>query len=791
MLPVAAQALLEAGQGLIDTFILGTSLLERVMTYSQWPDRENLLTRLDEIVERTLANNTSASNPQQSDLFEQYTKVLQTLAKWGPLLLVVDDLQWADLGSISLLFHLGRHLAGSRILIVGAYRREEVALGRDGKRHPLEPVVNEFQRDFGDVTVNVDQAERRDFVETILDSEPNQLGVAFREMLYQQTRGHPLFTIELLRGMQERGDVIKDPEGRWVEGPTLDWETLPARVEAAIAERIGRLPQPLRAALRVASVEGEDFTAEVVARVLGTDERDMVSQLSSQLDRRHRLVRPKVIQRPSEQRVSRYRFRNYLFQKYLYDNLDQVERAYLHEDVGNRLEEMYGDQASDIAVQLAWHYQEAKIAEKAIFYLRIAGEKAAQLSAYQEGITHLTKAMSLLMEQSDSNERAQQELALQLALGISWQGTAGSTSAEVKKANTRAYKLCQQLGDTTQLCLVLGEMVEFYYVRAEYRKALELAEESLGFAKSSEDPLLLAISHWYLGFILFGLGDFKSARIQLEQVITFYEPQEHHQSFVALRGKDVGVGALAYDACCLWCLGYPDQALKRSQEALTLARKLNHPFSLADVHCFAGCLFNEMRRDGVSLKQNAEELMRLTAEKVPGWQQTGRCYRGESLTMMGQVQEGIIQIREGLAEKHSMDALCYFSGSQGILAEAQAKEGLLVDALDTLDEALAFVEDTDERYWEAELYRLRGKVLITMEEYAQAKISLQKAIEIARHQNAKALELRAATTFARLLLKLGGTDEAYQMLEPIYSWLTEGFDSPDLKEAKALLEELS
>jgi predicted ATPase len=612
-LPLTAQALVEAGPDLIDTFVPRAALLERAMTCA--PGRTDWLTRLDELVERK-PTGPGMPGPQQSDLFEQYTRVLQALARQGSLVLVVDDLQWADAGSINLLFHLGRQLAGSRILIVGAYRPEEVALGRDGARHPLTPVVNELQRDFGDVTVNVDQAESRDFIEAFLDSEPNRLGVAFREMLYRQTRGHPLFTIELLRGLQER----QDPEGHWVEGPALDWETLPARVEAVIAERIGRLAEPLQAALRVASVEGEDFTAEVVARVLETDERKMVPRLSSELDRRHRLVRAQAIERLGARRVSRYRFRNYLFQKYLYDNLDEVERAYLHEDVGNVLEELYGDQASEIAaiaaiaVQLAWHFQEAGIAEKAIHYLHQAGERAVQLSAYQEGIAHLTRGLALLMNLPDSPERAEQELALQLALGIAWI-TTSAPAPEVEKAYTRARELCRQMGKTSQLWRVVGELSIFYYVRAEHQRARGLAEEALSLAQQAEDPLLVALGHWHLGVVLFGLGEYTTALGHLEQVIAFYNPEQHHRSLVVLSVADPGLSALAYVACCLWCLGYPEQALSRSQEALALARELGHPFSLADVLCYGGCLFNAMRRDAPALRDDAEELIRLANEK--------------------------------------------------------------------------------------------------------------------------------------------------------------------------------
>jgi adenylate cyclase len=270
-----------------------------------------------------------------------------------------------------------------------------------------------------------------------------------------------------------------------------------------------------------------------------------------------------------------------------------------------------------------------------------------------------------------------------------------------------------------------------------------------------------------------------------------YRPRTHHQPFVYLRGSDAGVSALAYDACCLWCLGYPDQALKRSQEAVALARELDHTFSLVDVLCFAGCLFHGLRRDAEELKEYAKELMPLSKGlgSLSFWG-TGTCYRGQALTMLGHVQDGIAQMRAGIADRQSIDARCYSTGMLGALAEAQAMEGKPDEGLVTLDEALALVAETDERYFQAELHRLKGKLLLARGDKTEAETSYRKAADVARAQQAKSWELRATTGLARLWQAQGRTDEARQSLAAIYHWFTEGFDTPDLLDASALLEEL-
>jgi len=802
-LPLAAQALLDSGPDLFDTFVPSAALLKHARAFA--PVGAGWLAELEKRSEQRQLPGYSIAGPQQNRLFEQYTGVLQVLARRHPVVVVLDDLQWADLGSISLLFHLGRQLAGNRILVVGAYRPEEVALGRidpqsgpgQRERHPLEPVINELQRDLGDITVALSQEEGREFVQALLASEPNRLDDAFSDMLYRQTRGHPLFTIELLRGLQEQGDLIQDEEGYWVEGTAIDWDRLPVRVEAVIAERIGRLAPPLRAALRVASVEGELFTAEVIAQVQATEQQEILRHLSRELDKKHRLVRAHSVQRTAGQLVSQYRFRHALFQRYLYSGLDQVERAYLHNQVGTALEQVYSVQESgltgeitEIAPQLARHFQEARNASKAIHYLQQAGERAVQLSAYREATAQLTEGLTLLASEPGYPDRSRQELALQLTLGMAQVGLVGY-GPEAQKAYAKARRLAQELGETTELCRVTGELAILYYVWAEHQRARELAEQTLSLAKQTQEPLLAAMAHTYLGFILFALGEFGSARGHLQQVIEIYDPERHHRAFISLRGSDFGLSALAYYACCLWCLGYPDQAAGLSKRALALARELDHSFSLTDVLAYAGCVLNEMLQDVRPLAQSADELMRLATEKVRGWLATATSLHGGALAMQGYLEDSIAEMRKGLELRQHGHEQCYETGCYCSLARAQLRAGHTEESLGTLAQALAQIEQTDERYTEAEIYRLHGVSLLTQGNEAEAETSLRKAIEIARRQGAKSWELRATTSLARLWRDQGRREEAQQLLAEIYGWFTEGFDTSDLVDAKALLDELA
>ncbi len=486
--------LLDHGPHLLDVFVPGGALLSRAMA------AEGVAPWLPRLREHIKGNWTRTQEGEQSHLFQQVTNVLRTIAQEHPLLLILDDIQWADAASISLLFHLGRRLgeADSKLLIACAYRPEEVALGRNGDRHPLTMVLSEFKRTFGDVWVHLGHAERgegRRFVDALLDSERNVLGSNFRAALFDRTGGHALFTVELLRAMKERGDLRLEPEtdGAWTEGPTLDWEVLPARVEAVIEARIDRLDPELREILTIACVEGEVFTAQVVAEVQDVPKRSILRRLSQDLEQRHRLVREQVEVYTGQRRLYRYRFGHGLFQNYLYKQLSQGERRLLHGDVGVALETLYEGQLDELAVQLAQHFYLADDPIHAFHYLTLAAERAAHIYASGEAITHYTRAIQLAGRvPPDSVSLARLHRGRGQAYGTLGDFECARTDHEI------ALKLARVAGEHRvewRALLGLGRL----WAARDHDRSREYFEAGLDLARHIADPIFLAGSLNWMG----------------------------------------------------------------------------------------------------------------------------------------------------------------------------------------------------------------------------------------------------------------------------------------------------
>ena len=830
-LPTAVQALVQVGPELIDLLVPGEGLLARAQAFA--PSGSPWCARLVELLKRKAASPTPAG-PHQSDLFEQVTHVLQALAREHPLLLILDDLQWADAGSISLFFHLGRRLAGSRILVLGAYRPEEVALGRGGEQHPLEPVINEFRGALGESLVDLAQAEGRRFVDALIDSQPNRLGAAFRETLYRHTGGQALFTVELWRGLQERGDLRRDAEARWVEGPGLDWEQLPTRVEAVIAQHITRLPREWQELLTVASVEGEEFTAEVLARVQGEQEEGVIHTLSRALSREHRLVQALTLRRLGEQRLSGYRFRHCLFQSYLYQRLDEVQRARLHEEVANALEALHGATprsavedyyrgaasrwdmllagqragVTAVAGQLARHFQAAGLMAKAVSYLQQAGERALSFVAHQEAFAHFNKALELLSTMPETPARARAEFNLQAGLILVLDGLRGLASPERGHVIARAYELAQQLGDALPLGSALYHLHWFHLHRGEVRLAMRLTQQIIDLTERKL-PRYLPDVHLCLAADLYTCGDFPAARECLEGLLVPNAPPfsgDHEYS------------ARTYLAFTRWYLGYPDQALQISQRNLSLAYETEDLETITNVLGECGAVFHQLRCELHATLEGAQHLLSHTSEgKWPLRWAKGMVLKGWADAHGEQAARAITEMCQGLAVWRATGEAARVPHWLALLAEGYALAGQPDEGLRAIAEALEQVERTDECFYEAELHRLRGELLwqkvkgtaeyrsvdeggragparsegMRDDKEPSAEECFLKAIEVARRQEAKSWELRATMSLARLWQSQGKREDAREKLAAVYGWFTEGFGTPDLQDAKALLEQLS
>ncbi len=346
------------------------------------------------------------------------------------------------------------------------------------------------------------------------------------------------------------------------------------------------------------------------------------------------------------------------------------------------------------------------------------------------------------------------------------------------------------MGETPQLFPTLGVLRTFYYMRAEHRTAMELAEQMLRLAERTGDPVLIALAHWSLGWVLHFLGEFVSAKAHLEHMIAFYDPKQHH-SLAFVYADDPGVSSLTWTSWTLWSLGYPDQALKRSQEMIALARELDHPFSLAFALCVAFMTHMFFLREFEAAQECVEPLVELSAkEGFVFFEASGIIYRGFVQIDAGEVEEGIAQMLRGRSYVEATDIRAYRPMFLAVLAEMYRKAGQAEQGLTAIAEALALIEKTDERFYEAESHRIKGELLRMQGDESEAEVSFHQAIEVAQRQQAKSWELRAAMSLSRLWQKQGKREEAHKLLADVYNWFTEGFDTRDLKDAKALLEEL-
>jgi predicted ATPase len=783
------QILVEVTPELVGVFVPGAKLLghfgKAIADKTGWTNRLEALTKKRP---STLAPGQPPND--QSRLIEQYTSFLGQLAGQAPLILFLDDLQWADPASLALLFHLGRHIARSRILILGAYRANDVALGRDGGRHPLEPVVNELTRYYGDITVDLDaipETANRRFVDALLDAEKNRLDESFRESLFRRTGGHALFTVELIRALQERGDLVHDDTGHWVAARKLNWDATPARIEGVIDERVSRLTPDQRSTLNIASVEGEIFTGEVIARVRDVHERDAIRVLSTQLGRQHQLVHSQGLWQVGRIRVSRYRFNHNLFQDYLYNTLDLAERSYLHEDIGVALEALFAGETEPVAADLARHFEHAHQVRKAAAYRLQAGHRGQRMSAHEEAIVHLERGIELVCTLPVDAEQMQLELELQITLGTVLITMVGYGSPRVDRVFARARELCRRLGDPPQLIPALLGQGLFALMRGEMDIARQDGHRSLSLSRSTGHEGFQIASHFLLGVTTLYAADYDAAKDHLEQVRRLYD-RDRHSGLAYEQGQDPAVGSLSFLARTLWLQGYPEQALARQEEAITLAESLDHPYSQA-VAALHSATLAYLLREWDRCQRMADRAHRLSERhNFSLWRANATVLQGAAQVQLGQAEEGIALITQGLYMWEATGAGLVSFG-RGCLAEACLMAGRRDEGLRTVEESLFRPEEI---WWLPEQYRLRAELLLLEPgQEEEAEEQLWQALGMAQEQGARSLELRVAVSLARVMGGAGRAAEAQAIVGGSVGWFTEGLALNELREAGELIASLN
>ena len=701
-----------------------------------------------------------------------------------PLILVFEDLHWTDVETQGFLDAVSESVASAKVLLLVNYRPEY--------RHEWGQKTYYTQLHLA--PLGTEEAE--ELLTFLLGNDASLK--ALKLLILDKTEGTPFFMEEVVQTLVEEGMLVRTdvgavlcdrpPEGAHVGAPLQ----IPTTVQGVLAARIDRLTAAEKELLQQLSVIGRQFPVSLVKAVVSQAE-DELHQILASLQAKEFLYEQPAFPE------SEYLFKHALTQNVAYGTVLQEQRKTLHERTGHAMEQLYRTSVSDHYGELAHHYSRSGNAKKAVEYLGLAGHQAVQRPANEEAVSHFIMAIELLQTLPDTPERSQQELTLHVALGVPLIATTGWATPEVGQVYMRAKELCKQVGDTPELFPVLWGLDSVYLIRAEHKQAHELGEQLLHLAQSRQDPALLVEAHVAMGCVLLLLGELTAARNHLAKGTALYDARQHHALAFIYGSFDPGVACLGNTTVPLWILGYPEQALKSSHEALMLAQTLSHPFSLALALTYSARL-DQLRREGQAVQDQAEAVMTLSTEQgFPAWLAWGTIFRGWALAEQGQRVEGISQTREGLAAWRATGSELWRSHNLALLAEAYGKNAQLEEGLSTVAEALAFVERTEERFYEAELYRLKGE--LTLEKFNvqgsqfkgedEVEACFHKAIDIAQKQQAKSWELRAATSLARLWKQQGKTQEAHALLAPVYNWFTEGFDTADLKDAKALLEELN
>ena len=703
--------------------------------------------------------------PQQrrQQTLEALASQVAALSSQNPLLMIFEDAHWADPTSLELFSRIVDKIPTLRVLLIVTFR-PEFDPPWIGRPHVTALTLNRLA-----------ERETSAIISRLVGNK--SLPPSVRQDIIERTDGIPLFVEEMTKAVLEAGDEgAAEQTVAAVPSPAL---AVPASLHASLMARLDRLG-PAKEVAQVGAAIGREFSHALLAAVARKPE----IELGSALDR---LIEAGLLFRQGVPPEAAYLFKHALVQDAAYGTLLREPRRALHARIAETLESQFAEIAENQPEVLARHFAEAGMSETAIQYWSKAGERALQRSANAEAAAHLTSAIELVPK---GGGESRLELRLQMALGSAARAIHGHAAPETLRVYTRAHDLLDETVPAKEQMAVLYGLYAVTFTRGEYAAARPVAEQALAVAALESDPEATAFANRMMGIVDWATGDFLAAAPRLRRVAELYAAESGNVTDLRY-SQDHSVFSLSMLALALWPLGFVDQAIEAASKALARAQQINHAMTTAFALIFGSTLCEFIRTDPLRGGHLFDEALDYCVNKdLRTYFPWSRFYGGLSLINRGQLDQGLEMMRGAMAAAKKINSKMLWTPHLGSLALALARAGQAEAALDLLSEALAAVEDMDERMFEAELHRIIGDVLLSVQRQGEAEVEFTRAIAIARQQQAKSWELRASMSLARLWRDQGKVQQARELLAPVYGWFTEGFDTRDLKEAKALLEEL-
>jgi predicted ATPase len=721
-------------------------------------------------------------------LLRELAEALEALTTTHLLVLVLEDLHWSDASTVDVLALLARRREAARLLVIGTYRPTDLML----RGHPLQQAAAELRLHGYCAELALSYLQPQAVDAYVAHRFPVPLAQAISPVMYQRTAGHPLFMVHLAAYLAQQVAFDTSADEALATRIAAAVDVIPIGVQQLIDLQLGRLSKDEQGVLEAASLVGVEFAVANVAAALQVASEIPETACAGLAQHGLFLETSGLVVWPDGTLSGQYRFRHALYQQVLYRRLSEVQRVQGHQRIGTRLEVGYGARAGEIAAELAVHFEQGRDYRRAVQYMLEATRNAARRGASQEVIALATKGVAWLALLPEAAEYLQPELDLQVALSQALIVTKGYAAPDLGRICARARELCEQIGDTQQIFPVLRGLMLYYLERGYLQTTSQLGEQLLSLAQAQNDPAFLMLAHYMLGMSFFFQGELTSAHAHHMQVLALYTPQAHRDLTVRY-GIDPGVGAHCYLAWELWQLGYPDQAVLHGREAYALVQEASHPHSLAAA--LVGAAFvHQFRREALAAQGQAEAVITHATEQGFAYLlAVGTVFHGWAQAMQGQGEQGLAEMRQGIATCLATGSKSFEPYFLGLLAETYGEISHPEAGLSLLHEGLSELDTTEVHIYDAELSRLKGTLLLkqAVPDASQAEACFRQALDIARQQQAKSWELRAATSLARLWQQQDKQNEARALLTDVYGWFTEGFDTHDLQEAKALLETLA